>query len=483
MKEIDKTLVKVLPEVSTRVPSGITAEVLAELERLVGVVEELQDAAHAKSTVESYTWQWNRFAHWCSERGLPTSLPVPVELVMLYLADWATSDTPPANSTVIQALAAIDWVHTNHGVRLPRSPELTRLRRGLRRRLGVAPRRKAAPLLLEHLVPLGQFLLAPARVQVRDSLVVALRAHGFSYRQIRSLAVTEILERDATSLTLLVDGEPRVIKTREGAACAPTLMRPWLETRGDWDGPLICRVGSGGQLEELPIADQTVRSIIMKLASRAGVEFTSGTALSLSMADALVTAALEVWPSRVRNMACILLLWAGALRSDELVHVRISHLFFEGAGVTLTIPRSKTDQEGKGATAFVPRGKHRETDVVGALERWVGVLLAAGANDDTFIYCPIDRHENLCLFEELGDGTLRPVPAVEPQAVTDMLRGVLSAASLDGVSPQSFSSHSGKRGIATQLARSKRTTDEIASVTCVFRSFRTFIPEFPYTSG
>ena len=69
---------------------GISASVRAELERLVDVVADLQAASHAGSTIERYTRQWNRFVGWCSSHGLPTALPVPAEVVMLYVADWAT---------------------------------------------------------------------------------------------------------------------------------------------------------------------------------------------------------------------------------------------------------------------------------------------------------------------------------------------------------------------------------------------------------
>ncbi len=440
-------------------------DVRAELERLVGVVADLQAASHANSTIERYARQWERFARWCATRTLPATLPVPPELVMLYIADWATTEPAPAHSTIVQALAAIDWVHANQRLAPPRAADLDKLRRGVRNRLGVAPKRKAAPLLLEHLAPLGRNLLSPTRTQLRDAVVIGLRSLGLSYGEIVTFEISSVTITTAGDLecrsgrrTLTV---PRgVAPTDVGSAVAQ-----WLDARGHWDGPLVCRLASDDRIDARPIAAQTVRSIILKWAARANIDLTRGTAVTAAEAVALLDSVLSPAPSSVRNMACIWLLWAGALRSDELAHVRIRHLSFDTRGLTLTIPRSKTDQAGKGMVAFVPRGEHVETDVVGAVERWLNVLRAAGATDDTYLLCPIDRHENLYLFEEQPDGSRQPVAAVNGQTVTHLLRGALRRAEIEGVNIDAFSSHSGKRGIATQLAQKTTDISEIAKVT------------------
>ena len=335
----------------------------------------------------------------------------------------------------------------------------------MRNRLGVAPKRKAAPLLLTHLLPLGRYLLAPTRAQVRDAMVIGLRALELSYGEITALSDSDATAISPEKFELRIVDRIVTIPLHEGFLDLGRTLTQWLELRGEWSGPLISRLTSDDSVIARPISVQTVRSIILKWARRANVELTHGTVVNNEEAIMLLQNALALVPSNVRNMACIWLLWAGALRSDELVHVRIKHLSFDESGMTLTIPRSKTDQEGKGMVAFVPRGDHLETDVVGAVERWIELLRAAGANDDNFILCPVDRHENLCLFAEDYNGSLQPIPAVNGQVVTDMIRESLRAARIEGIDIDAFSSHSGKRGIATQLARSKVDLSAIATVT------------------
>ncbi|MDQ2762560.1 MAG: site-specific integrase, partial [Pseudomonadota bacterium] len=77
-----------------------------------------------------------------------------------------------------------------------------------------------------------------------------------------------------------------------------------------------------------------------------------------------------------RDRALFLVGFAGALRRSELVALDHVHLRFEASSVTLHIPRSKRDQDGKGADVTLPRmrdgtGAVSETCPVQALERWL----------------------------------------------------------------------------------------------------------------
>jgi integrase len=70
-----------------------------------------------------------------------------------------------------------------------------------------------------------------------------------------------------------------------------------------------------------------------------------------------VVAELAGWgPSNyigVRDRALFLVGWAGMFRSSELVGVRWEHVRFTRKGVLIYLPRSKTDQAGKGAWVFI----------------------------------------------------------------------------------------------------------------------------------
>jgi integrase len=73
----------------------------------------------------------------------------------------------------------------------------------------------------------------------------------------------------------------------------------------------------------------------------------------------------------VRDRALFLIGFAGALRRAELVGIEREHLRFTDAGLTLTLPRSKTDPEGEGAAVGIPRYGARDTCPVRALEAWL----------------------------------------------------------------------------------------------------------------
>ena len=79
----------------------------------------------------------------------------------------------------------------------------------------------------------------------------------------------------------------------------------------------------------------------------------------------------------LRDRALLLVGFAGAFRRAELVAIDHDHLRFDANGVTIRIPRSKRDQEGKGADVTLPRrrgentGAGRDTCPVHALETWL----------------------------------------------------------------------------------------------------------------
>ena len=90
----------------------------------------------------------------------------------------------------------------------------------------------------------------------------------------------------------------------------------------------------------------------------------------------LIASCAEDLPG-LRDRALFLVGFAGALRRSELVAIDHAHLRFAADCVVIHIPRSKGDQEGKGADVTLPRmrgadtGAVSETCPVRALERWL----------------------------------------------------------------------------------------------------------------
>jgi site-specific recombinase XerD len=70
-----------------------------------------------------------------------------------------------------------------------------------------------------------------------------------------------------------------------------------------------------------------------------------------------------------RDKALLLVGFAGALRRSELTAIDFEHLAFTNEGVLLAIPKSKTDQEGRGQEIAIPTGSKLRP--VEALVAWI----------------------------------------------------------------------------------------------------------------
>jgi len=174
---------------------------------------------------------------------------------------------------------------------------------------------------------------------------------------------------------------------------------------------------------------------------------------------------LQPRPADIRDIALLFLLWAGALRSDELVRIRLRDLVFDDQGLTIHIRTSKTDQHGKGATKVIPRTPDSGIDIVHLIHQWVTLMRSAGAVDATPVYIAIDRHDTLILTaHDPTTGVETPAPPCTTTSVTDIVRRALQRAIPD-ITATSYTSHSGKRGIATELAHAGADVREIMNVT------------------
>jgi integrase len=89
-----------------------------------------------------------------------------------------------------------------------------------------------------------------------------------------------------------------------------------------------------------------------------------------------------------RDRALILLGFAGAFRRSELVALEIEDCHFGTDGLTVTIRRSKTDQEGAGRKIGIPYGADPQTCPVRNVQIWTSV---AGITDGPLLRA-VDRH-------------------------------------------------------------------------------------------
>lgn len=106
-------------------------------------------AERAPSTPVLYVSAWRMFTRWCAARGLD-SFPAETATVCAYLAERAEQGLPIG--TIDVACAAIGYEHQRAGLPDPIIDAMVgRVRRGLRRLVGLAPRRRARPLIGEDI--------------------------------------------------------------------------------------------------------------------------------------------------------------------------------------------------------------------------------------------------------------------------------------------------------------------------------------------
>jgi site-specific recombinase XerD len=148
-----------------------------------------------------------------------------------------------------------------------------------------------------------------------------------------------------------------------------------------------------------------------------------------------------------RDRALLLVDFAGCFRRSELVSLDVENVVFQADGLMITLPRSKTDQEGKGDVRGIPFGAHPETCPVRSLEHW----LRAAEIVDGPIFRPVTRH-----------GGVRP-QRLTPQSVALIVKRAVGAARLAALAagnrwlaqtldPRYYAGHSLRAGFITSAA-------------------------------
>ena len=169
-----------------------------------------------------------------------------------------------------------------------------------------------------------------------------------------------------------------------------------------------------------------------------GIRRTLGTAASQKAAAitddirAMVDAADE-GPIGLRDRALLLLGFAGAFRRSELVALNVGDLVFSHDGLTVTLRRSKTDQDGAGRKVGIPYGANPNTCPVRVVQSW----LEGSAISDGPVFRSINRHG------QIRPGRLSPA---------DVARVVKKLAQRAGLDPLKYAGHSLRAGHATAAA-------------------------------
>jgi site-specific recombinase XerD len=133
----------------------------------------------------------------------------------------------------------------------------------------------------------------------------------------------------------------------------------------------------------------------------------------------------------LRDAAIIALGFAGAFRRSELAEANVEHLTFKDSGILFYLPRSKTDQTGKGDWKHIAYGERKATCPVRLVERWIQ---AAGIKEGP-------------LFRRIRRGGKKVEETrIHPASIARILKDRAEAA---GLPKSQFSGHSLRRGFIT----------------------------------
>ncbi|WP_114906715.1 tyrosine-type recombinase/integrase [Ornithinimicrobium murale] len=154
------------------------------------------------STRRSYDSAWRSWLSWCSESG-HIALGADPATVAAYLVHLADRGLTP--SSLDRALAAIRNAHLDAHLEDPTTNRgLARVRSGLRRRLGTAPRRQAHPLTTDQVRQIVTTLDPASLRGARDAAIILLGyAAALRRSELAGLAVKDVLHR-AAGLVLVV---------------------------------------------------------------------------------------------------------------------------------------------------------------------------------------------------------------------------------------------------------------------------------------
>lgn len=136
-----------------------------------------------------------------------------------------------------------------------------------------------------------------------------------------------------------------------------------------------------------------------------------------------------------RNRALLLTGFFGAFRRSELVNIKWSDITLVPEGIEILISRSKTDQGGEGQVCAIPKSNDVVLCPVSALAEWREHLI-------------IDTGH---VFQQITAGGRLLNETIKPHQVNVVVKSIAINCGLPDA--ESYSSHSMRRGFATEASR------------------------------
>jgi integrase len=270
----------------TAVTSGtLTTFEQAAQER--ATTDAFRQASKAETTIRAYRADLRAFEDWCRSRGLQ-SCPTTPDTVAGHLG-WCATLGRLSPSSIGRRTAAIRYGHKLAGFDPPTGSETVRAAiAGIRRKLGVAPKRKQ-PVTAERLTEMLKGL-PDTLAGKRDRALLTLGLAGaFRRSELVALTVADLTEvpdglrvrirRSKTNQT----GQLEEIAIPRGFRLRPVeAVQAWLEAAQITEGPLLRRIlvrrldGRGKPVIELvgtePLTGHTVAAVVKRHCARVGLD-------------------------------------------------------------------------------------------------------------------------------------------------------------------------------------------------------------------
>jgi integrase len=304
-------------------------------------IEHYAAAATAPNTTRAYRHDWEEFSSWCSERSY-SALPASPAVIAAHAVELA--DRPVISvATIERRLAAIGRMHREAGFDPPpnRALEVQKVMTGIRRTLGVAPRRQRTPLSPDEL----RRLLAsvdPATLAGDRDRALLLVGYYFAGRRSELVALdVEDLVEVADGLRITVrrsktdqegEGEVKGVPRKpDPAVCPVVALQGWLDAAGIAEGPIWRRVTRWDTPGSDRLTAQSVNLIIKRACRRAGIDDARYAGHSLRSGFATAAGAAKA-PERA-------IMRQTGHRSERMVrkYIRPASVFHENAGAWVNL--------------------------------------------------------------------------------------------------------------------------------------------------
>lgn len=432
----------------------------AELLSLIEVGARLAENSRAENTKASYRQHYRTFETFGATYGLDTTPPVDPAVIAYFDAylehagrlDRATGERTGealSHGYVRQAISAIGHRHTINGFDNPTDDPIVRgLLDGHAKQHGTDQDGKD-PIRSADLAQIIAALSQPHPTAARDLAICLLATHPDLLLTAGAIAR---LDGEHLQIPARPDEAMTILVSRRGTrALTPIEIAP------ENDGA-ICAVGALRALDPAPFgpvfrsspATRMTRNgihwIIVAGLDRAGLSDVAS--LSLDDRRRISGSFPGGRPEDIRDRALIANLYWGCFRASELTQRDWRHLKIVDEGIEWTIPKDKTNQEGKQRRVTgVPRHNDPFLCPVLAIDEWrthLETLLGRPVQSTDPVFPTLDRRTRLTAH-------------LSVQATSHAVQQAAQRAGLDG----DYGSHSLRSGFTTDALDAGATRDQL----------------------